>query len=641
MEKTKTNKREWVKTVLIIFLVIMLVLTFFSNTIMNRSLPEVATQTVYSGTINAKIRGSGTISANETYDVTLSQTRKVKSVMVRTGDEVQVGDLLLTLEPMDSEELQQAKDMLADMELNYQKRLIEESNASSREDRETQKLRDAYNEALQNYQRYSNVDPDQIDAEKSNAELILKNLERDLKDVNNELEDVRNALADYNSEISELEQEAAAADSVIRESQDKIAQISDAVLTLDRDRYIYENDYNALLDYATYCGDGYAEGDIAVRMAAFAADHLLLTTMSGIDEDYAKQLGNAYDTLMADVDAVLGHVDYMMPIAVDQNFSDIYFYVTSVASAEIAAQEAAIRTAAAAEAMLEDAYRVVSQFEYSIKVLEDHANNYAEVIEDQQTVISDLSSAIGAAATLKASEEALEDRLFELSLSDSSSLDVQKEKEAIEKQKELIEMLSAEADGQDIYSSVSGVVSTIHTSAGNTVGAEMPVLSITIADRGYMMQIPVTAEQARKVSIGDTAEITNYWYGNITATLENIMNDPQNMNGGRILMFRLTGDEIQPGTNLTLSIGQRSANYDTLVPNSAIRTDSNGKFVLVIVAKSSPLGNRYIATRADVQVLASDDTTSAVSGLAYGDFVITTSTVPIEAGNQVRLVDNG
>ena len=641
MEKTKTNKREWVKTVLIIFLVIMLILTFFSNTIMNRSLPEVATQTVYSGAINAKIRGSGTIAANESYDVTLSQTRKVKSVMVRTGDEVQVGDLLLTLEPMDSAELQQAKEMLADMELAYQKRLIEESNASSREDRQTQKLRDAYNEAQQNYQRYSNVDPDQIEAEKSNAELILNNLERDLKDVNNELQDVRDALSDYQSDISELEQEAAAADSIIFEAQNKIAQISDTVATLDRDRYIHENDYNALLDYATACGDGYAEGNIAVRMAAFAEDYLLLTSMSGIDELYAQQMGDAYDTLIADVDAVLRQTDYLMPVATDQIFSEIYRFVISIANAEIAELEASIRTAGAAESRLDDAYRVISQFEYSIKVQEDHADNYAEVIEDQQDLINDLSSATGAAATLKAAEEALEDRLFELSLSDSASLDVQKEKEAIEKQKELIEILSAEADGQDIYSTVSGVVEKIHTSAGNTVGAETPVLSITIADRGYTMQIPVTVEQARKVNIGDTAEITNYWYGNITATLENIINDPQNMNGGKILMFRLTGDEIQPGTNLTLSIGQRSANYDALVPNSAIRTDSNGKFVLVIVAKSSPLGNRYIATRADVQVLASDDTMSAVSGLAYGDFVITTSTVPIEAGNQVRLVDNG
>ena len=641
MEKTKTNKREWVKTVLIVFLVIMLILTFFSNTIMNRSLPEVATQTVYSGAINAKIRGTGTISANETYDVTLSQTRKIKSIMVRTGDEVQVGDLLMTLEPMDSEELQQAKDALAAMELAYQKQLIEESNTSSREDRQTQKLRDAYNEALENYHRYSNVDPDQIDAEKSNAELILKNLERDLEDVNDELENTQSALNDYNSEISELEQEANSAASVIQEAQSEIAKISDAVLTLDRDRYIHENDYNALLDYAVSCGEGYAEGDVSVRMAAFAEDASLLVSMSGIDEAYAKQLGNAYDTLLSDIDAVLAFTDYVMPIAVDQNFSDIYRLVTSIAAAEVSVLDEAIRSADLAVARLEEAKRVVSQFEYAIKVLEDHAENYADVIEDQQEVIADLTNAIGAAAALDTAEEALEDRLFELSLTDSSALDVQKDKEAIEKQKELIETLSAEADGQEIYSTVSSVISRINTSAGNTVGAESPVMSITIADRGYMMQIPVTAEQARKVSIGDTAEVTNYWYGNINATLENIINDPQNMTGGKILMFRLTGDDLQAGTNLTLSIGQRSANYDTIVPNSAVRTDSNGKFVLVIVAKSSPLGNRYIATRADVQVLASDDTTSAVSGLAYGDFVITTSTVPIEAGNQVRLVDNG
>lgn len=162
-----------------------------------------------------------------------------------------------------------------------------------------------------------------------------------------------------------------------------------------------------------------------------------------------------------------------------------------------------------------------------------------------------------------------------------------------------------------------------------------------MADRGYTLQIPVTAEQARQVSIGDTAEVSNYWNGNITATLENIINDPKNPTTSKVLMFRLSGDSVEPGTNLTLSIGQRSANYDALIPNSAVRTDANGSFVLVVMAKSSPLGNRYVATRADVQVLASDDTTSAVSGLVNGDFVITTSSVPVEAGDQVRLVDNG
>ena len=46
MEETKVSKREWVKTAAIIFLAILLVLTFFSNTIMNATLPEVAAQQI-------------------------------------------------------------------------------------------------------------------------------------------------------------------------------------------------------------------------------------------------------------------------------------------------------------------------------------------------------------------------------------------------------------------------------------------------------------------------------------------------------------------------------------------------------------------------------------------------------------------
>ena len=121
--------------------------------------------------------------------------------------------------------------------------------------------------------------------------------------------------------------------------------------------------------------------------------------------------------------------------------------------------------------------------------------------------------------------------------------------------------------------------------------------------------------------------------------MEAITADPASQGRGKLVVFRVSG-EIDPGTNITLSIGQRSANYDTVVPKSALRSDSNGDFVLVITEKSTPLGPRYIATRADVQILAQDDTSAAVSGLVSGDFVITTSSKPLSAGTQVRLVES-
>ena len=100
----------------------------------------------------------------------------------------------------------------------------------------------------------------------------------------------------------------------------------------------------------------------------------------------------------------------------------------------------------------------------------------------------------------------------------------------------------------------------------------------------------------------------------------------------------MTGSSIQSGQALNISVGQRSSEYELVVPNSAVREDNNGKFILIVESKSSPLGNRYIATRVDVEVLASDDNNTAISAGLYGyEYVITTSTKPVEAGQQVRL----
>ena len=54
----KKFNRGWVKNAAIIFLVVLLLLTFFSNTILNISLPEVVTAQPTSGTITNAIRGN-------------------------------------------------------------------------------------------------------------------------------------------------------------------------------------------------------------------------------------------------------------------------------------------------------------------------------------------------------------------------------------------------------------------------------------------------------------------------------------------------------------------------------------------------------------------------------------------------------
>ena len=282
---------------------------------------------------------------------------------------------------------------------------------------------------------------------------------------------------------------------------------------------------------------------------------------------------------------------------------------------------------------------IVSNYERSIESLENQSEALDTQITDQQTAVDKLTSASSAAETVKSTKKTLEDLVFKQNLGDSSSIDMEAAKKAIERKQEEVAKLRENADELEVKASVSGTIASISASAGKSIGGEeQPLATINVTDRGFTVKIDVTNEQAKKVKVGDTAELVNFWGGDAVATLDQITNSQSS--GNRTLVFTLTGD-IQAGQNITLSIGQKSSNYDALIPLSGLREDSNGKFVYVLQSKNSPLGSRYIATRVTVQELARDDKSAAVSGISQGDFIITTSNKPVEAGKQVRLADNG
>lgn len=629
--ETNVKRREWVKTAAIIFLVVMLVLTFFSNTILNHSLPEVATANVTSGTINAKIRGSGTVSANETYDVTIKQTRKVASVKVRVGDSVSAGDVLMTLEAEESDELKQAQTELESMELSYEKSLITASTEAARENRDVQKLREAYNDLLAQYNQYSTMDARQIASAKAAADAKLKDLQAASKAAQ-EAYDARNA------EKAELEKEAAECKTFIaalRTIIDKKAEVDAAEATQEQDNQQYEDDYKYLLN--TIAGGNENEAMSYARYPESLAAVLKGRPDANVDPNSgdgktdpylvrAQEIATAYITLVKDADNIKA-LELELKRLIDDTDG--------------------VRNADNAEQQYKDALdeydelqRELDSFDRGTETLKKDAERAAQAVSDQQEYVDKLASASTLAEQVKSAKQALEDKIFEQGLADGSALDLEAAKKAIDEKKADIEKLTQNADEVEVKAKVGGTVSAINVTAGNNAGAETPLMTLNLTDRGYTVKISVTNEQAKKVRVGDSAELVNYWYGgDIQATLENITNDPSNPGKARLLVFRLTGD-VEPDTNLTLSIGQKSANYDCIVPNSAIRTDSNGTFVLAIVAKSTPLRTRYTATRVDVQELAKDDTVTAVTGLSSGDFVITTSTKPIEAGTQVRLVEN-
>ncbi len=215
----------------------------------------------------------------------------------------------------------------------------------------------------------------------------------------------------------------------------------------------------------------------------------------------------------------------------------------------------------------------------------------------------------------------------------------EKQLREIEELKAKIETYKNAPETTDVTAPIAGRIAEISFVPGNSVTSGNVVARIDVAEKGYVCEISVPTEEARKIQVGAACSITNSWWSNLEASVTEIRSDASSQGKNRIVVISVKGDVMENQT-LNFTIGDRSQSYNTVLPNSAIREDSEGKFVLVVESKNTPLGVRYTAVRYQVEVTASDDTKSAVSGLMGGEFVITNASSPVSDGQQVRLAEN-
>lgn len=601
-EKSK-NKREWVKTAAIIFLSVMLVLTFFSNTIMNYSLPEVATTYVQSGTITAKIRGTGVVESGDPYQIVAEESRKVLSVAVRSGDVVQKGDVLLYLEDTDSEELKNAKNSL-----EAAKKVLDQA-------------KEAYDRELLDSSYTA------TDIQQAQGGVSVEVYRRRINEVQQE---IKNAQA--NAELLEA----------------KVEELKQAISDCNQQNK-YEEAQRGLLSEAEKKWTA-AQAELTVAQAELAA--------AEADRDAApaelEQAKENLDQAQAELDQAQAELDQ----ADEEQKKDAADKVAA-AKAKVTAAEAGVTAAenkvAGAPQKVEDAENAVAAAKAGMAAVQEAHDTYVghgQTIQNLTKLISDydlqqynLQKDLAAAeAVVKQKNE----ELLEIGKTIGNVSALETKLDAISDAKKTVEECEAEvrkqeekAKGATINAEISGTVSSINVSAGQTFQYKDTLVVLQPEGQGCTMSFSVTNEQARRLSVGDRADLVNAWrYDDVVVTLASIKPDKTNPGQNKQLTFNITGN-IVAGQTLNISVGQKSANYDLIVPNSAIREDSNGKFILIVESKSSPLGNRYVASRVDVEVIASDDTRSAVSGALYGyEYVITTSTKPVESGKLVRLADN-
>ena len=674
----KPKNRDWVKNAAIIFLVVILVLTFFSNTIMNRSLPEVATQDVTDGAIVSKVRGSGTVTANGNNQVKMEKTRVIRAVLVKAGQEVQAGDVLFTLGEGSSEEIEALEEKIRNLQNSYNRTAVsgqvytnysydersidnklqawenamdklayyeskvakaaEDSFALEQAEMQVELTKALLDDAEASYNESLAIAQNNVEEVKAN---VAAETEREIEYTSSELDSAvvnQGIYDDYSvvaNELSAREQQVADERATIDGLEEAIRVDLESIQMLDSrqellrellldpnledwQKYEYEKEVLANEGELKTLRDevqGYNDQEAIHNATLSDATSKRNAARETIEKDYTPAPTD-YSETIAELEARLlvlksegAHKELIDEAIAELNAISPTTYNEAKAkydAAVLARDNLLERT----DPMLNYDYQ---QALSACKSAEDAY--YAAVASLDQKQANDWRSQAATGVDLNATWQELE---------------VAKKK--------LAELTGT--DGENITAKVAGTVTSVECNAGDKKMKDDVLCTIEVPDQGYTLSFTATNEQASRLRIGDQATVSNFYWGNeVTATLSSIKTDPKNPQNNKLLTFDLEGN-VTSGSQLTISVGSKSANYDLIIPSSAIRSDSNGSFVLKVEAKNSPLGNRYIAKRVPVEVLASDDNNSAVTAeLQYGDYVITTSSAPIKNGSMVRLAN--
>lgn len=497
------RRKDIIKNITIVFLLILLALTFFSRTIMNYTLPEVSTHIVAQGEVSPRIRGQGTAEVDDPYTVTVTQARMIRSVAVHVDQEIKRGDVIYYLEDSEPEELTNARQELADQQANFTKRIFDGSLSDS----DITRLRAG------NYRS-----EDQMQAELASVNRRLESATREAANANAALEKLNAQSADAGTDSGTEVPSDGSGTEEIPDSTDPGTTGSAAVDEIEGE-------------------DDYGESDVA-------------STAGTYEEGYLEIMKTSSEKKM----------------------------------------EKASNRKIDADAELEEAKT------------------------EQEKVVSSISA----------------------------ELELKGIQDAINQAQAKVDKLEKENIGATVTSPVDGTVTSLSYTAGETTSPDSAAAIIRIDGKKLTVSFSATKEQAQKLKIGDEAQPSNPWEydDDFKAVLRQITADSSDPQNSRLLKFEIDSDAVSAGDQVTLQIAESTKTYDLVVPNAAVRQDSNGYYVLLLQVRQSPLGNRYIVAREGVKILARDDTNTAISAsIGAYSYVITTSTRMVTSGDQVRLAN--
>jgi multidrug efflux pump subunit AcrA (membrane-fusion protein) len=181
-EEERANKKK-VRQAIIVFFLVMLALTFFSNTILSLSLAEVTVEQSAAGVLSHEVSGSGTVEAAETADLYVETNWAVSEVNIKAGDYVKAGQELVVFRTRDAE------DSLKDNQARYEQKRLN-----------LQKLQDNYTDVF-----------------RSNDDKQMRTISRDIETTKLDMQILERQIAALQRQLAEYSRFTSPVDGIVTE----------------------------------------------------------------------------------------------------------------------------------------------------------------------------------------------------------------------------------------------------------------------------------------------------------------------------------------------------------------------------------------------------------------------------------------
>lgn len=207
----------------------------------------------------------------------------------------------------------------------------------------------------------------------------------------------------------------------------------------------------------------------------------------------------------------------------------------------------------------------------------------------------------------------------------------------LEIQARKVKKLAKQVKGDGVYTApADGIITELNFAKGTMANNSLPLYKLADPGQGFRLIVPVANDLADYAKPGDmvNVNILSLEGKKAEGKIDKIVTGSRHPGEEKDLWIDLTVDGLTGGEKGEIYLSKKTKQYPTLVPNSAVYSDSGGSYIYILKSKKGPLGTENYIQKMSVNVEDYDNGKCALSGMVT-DEVVVQSDKPLEDGDKV------